>query len=74
MVTDTVVTVQVTCPSQFTMVPGMDRVDSVKEVYVSINAILNSEGCRRLLPPVLLDFSITAKAAPHECVIRTSRL
>ena len=30
------VTALVTCPSQFTMVPGMDRVDSVKEVYVSI--------------------------------------
>ena len=42
----------VTCPSQFTMVPGMDRVDSVKAVYVSINDNLNVEDCRRLLPPV----------------------
>ena len=23
--------------------------------------------------PVLLDFSVTVKAAPHECVIRTSQ-
>ena len=24
--------------------------------------------------PVLLDFSLSVKAAPHECVIRTSQL
>ena len=24
-------------------------------------------------PPVLLDVSLTVKAAPHECVIRTSQ-
>ena len=31
-----------------------------------------SYGCERYVP-VLLDFSLTVKAAPHECVIRTGQ-
>ena len=29
--------------------------------------------CKFILYFILLDFSLTVKAAPHECVIRTSQ-
>ena len=44
-------------------------------VHVSPKEGMRRNGVRKLTAEVniLLDFSLTVKAAPHECVIRTSQ-
>ena len=48
------------------LLKGNDKVNSYPTIH---------DDCRllSLIVYVLLDFSLTVKAAPHECVIRTSQ-
>ena len=41
---------------------------------VTFTSIIGTKAFSDVYVRVLLDFSLTVKAAPHECVIRTSQL
>ena len=46
--------------------PGLVHIFVYNDSHLSLNQLY-------VLPNILLDFSLTIKAAPHKCVIRTSQ-